>query len=214
MHTLQSTGSIRGRVMRLLASHTASLAMLTCRVCTINQALVRFFQSFRARPCCFCFQTFKIHYSFVATFYPYFTLYLPGDGTVEGGAELRQQLAEHMATVHLSVNDASERYRDVERRFNYTTPKSFLELIFFYKELLGKKKSALQKQLSRLEKGIETLAATQADVADLKEDLTKSLVRVDEKKEIASGECSFFSVSVLFLFFSVIFPFISRCALH
>ena len=36
---------------------------------------------------------------------------------------------EHMAEVHLSVNSASERYRQQERRHNYTTPKSYLELI-------------------------------------------------------------------------------------
>ena len=46
---------------------------------------------------------------------------------------LRVTMAEHMSEVHLSVSKASQRYKEVERRYNYTTPKSFLELISFYK---------------------------------------------------------------------------------
>jgi len=38
-----------------------------------------------------------------------------------------------MADVHLSIDVANEKFRKLERRFNYTTPKSFLELIDFYK---------------------------------------------------------------------------------
>jgi len=99
---------------------------------------------------------------------------------------VQQSLAEHMAQVHLSVNDASEQYRLLERRYNYTTPKSFLELIAFYKTLLNKKRAELAKQTHRLEKGIETLKQTHVQVAGLKEDLTKTLVRVGEKAEAAA----------------------------
>jgi len=99
---------------------------------------------------------------------------------------VRQALAEHMAGVHISVNEASERYRQLERRHNYTTPKSFLELIAFYKTLLNKKRADLAKQTSRLEKGITTLKQTHVQVAALKEDLQKTLVRVGEKAEAAT----------------------------
>jgi dynein heavy chain len=99
---------------------------------------------------------------------------------------VQAQLAEHMAEVHLSVNEASEQYRLLERRYNYTTPKSFLELIAFYKTLLNKKRADLAKQTSRLEKGIQTLKQTHVQVAGLKEDLTKTLVRVGEKAEAAT----------------------------
>ena len=99
---------------------------------------------------------------------------------------VQQNLAEHMAEVHLSVNEASEQYRLLERRYNYTTPKSFLELIAFYKVLLNKKRADLAKQTARLEKGIATLKQTHVQVAGLKEDLTKTLVRVGEKAEAAT----------------------------
>ena len=31
-----------------------------------------------------------------------------------------------MAEIHLSIDDANAKYKRFERRFNYTTPKSFL----------------------------------------------------------------------------------------
>lgn len=100
--------------------------------------------------------------------------------------ETRQQLAEHMAHVHISVNQASKDYLSEERRYNYTTPKSFLELIAYYRDLLAIKRADLGKQTSRLETGITTLQKTQRDVSALKEDLTETLVRVGEKAASAT----------------------------
>lgn len=46
----------------------------------------------------------------------------------------------NMAEVHTSIDLANEKFLRIERRHNYTTPKSFLELIDFYKQLLGSKR--------------------------------------------------------------------------
>jgi dynein heavy chain len=43
--------------------------------------------------------------------------------------EVRDNIAYHIAEVHCSVGVASLEYLKKERRYNYTTPKSFLELI-------------------------------------------------------------------------------------
>jgi len=59
--------------------------------------------------------------------------------------ELRAAIAEHMAEVHLSIATANEEFRRVERRYNYTTPTSFLELISFYKALLEKKRGKISE---------------------------------------------------------------------
>lgn len=53
--------------------------------------------------------------------------------------EIRDGLANHMAFVHLSISDANKDFLAQCRRYNYTTPTSFLELINFYKTLLGGK---------------------------------------------------------------------------
>jgi len=100
-------------------------------------------------------------------------------------AELRQNLAHHMAEAHLSVDIASEKYLAIEHRYNYTTPKSFLELIDFYKKLYKQQSSNLYEEVQRLKKGIATLQKTEKDVNSLSEDLGQKLVIVAEKEEAA-----------------------------
>lgn len=43
--------------------------------------------------------------------------------------EIRVSISKFMSYVHLSVNEMSKTYLTNERRYNYTTPKSFLELV-------------------------------------------------------------------------------------
>ena len=69
-----------------------------------------------------------------------------------------------MAYVHKSVNEMSTQYLTNERRYNYTTPKSFLEQITLYQNLLSKKNQELQAKIVRLENGLEKLKSTAAQV--------------------------------------------------
>lgn len=43
--------------------------------------------------------------------------------------EIGKSISKFMAYVHLDVNEMSKQYLLNERRYNYTTPKSFLELV-------------------------------------------------------------------------------------
>jgi len=54
--------------------------------------------------------------------------------------DIRTNVSLNMAEVHCSIDVANKKYLKLERRFNYTTPKSFLELIDFYKKLFNEKK--------------------------------------------------------------------------
>ena len=47
--------------------------------------------------------------------------------------ELLGPISNNMAATHGSIDDANLKFLKQNRRFNYTTPKSFLELISFYK---------------------------------------------------------------------------------
>ncbi len=60
---------------------------------------------------------------------------------------LRHAISLNMAEVHSSIDDANQRYLKFERRYNYTTPKSFLELIDFYKKLLGSKREQINGKI-------------------------------------------------------------------
>jgi dynein heavy chain len=95
---------------------------------------------------------------------------------------LKGKLALHMALEHLSVGDASAKYAQTQRRYNYVTPKSYLELIGFYKYVFGEKRQDIQRQIDRLDVGLSTLKKTSTDVAELKIDLERTMVMVEEKK--------------------------------
>jgi hypothetical protein len=44
-------------------------------------------------------------------------------------ADIKPSISEFMAAVHTSVNETSKIFLERERRYNYTTPKSFLEQV-------------------------------------------------------------------------------------
>ncbi|XP_048655651.1 dynein axonemal heavy chain 11 isoform X1 [Marmota marmota marmota] len=73
-----------------------------------------------------------------------------------------------MAHVHTSVNEMSTRYYQNERRHNYTTPKSFLEQISLFKNLLKKKQKEVFQKKEHLVNGIQKLKTTASQVGDLK----------------------------------------------
>ena len=97
--------------------------------------------------------------------------------------EIRRSISLNMAKVHSSIDIANEKFLKLERRFNYTTPKSFLELIDFYKKLLGEKRENIQKQILRYEMGLNILAETQNKVQGLQEELKVKMVEVNKQRE-------------------------------
>ena len=97
--------------------------------------------------------------------------------------ELAASIAQHMANVHLSVGAKNLEFRERERRYNYTTPTSFLELINFYKGLLGAKRDKVQDQINRLEQGLAIMDNTNARVALLKQELDVKMADVEVEKE-------------------------------
>ena len=97
--------------------------------------------------------------------------------------EKRTAMANYMADVHVSVNEANIQFLARERRFNYTTPKSFLELIDFFKVLLRQKVSLLERSIERLKQGLDILLQTQSKVENLKKDLDVKLIEVKEKQD-------------------------------
>lgn len=87
-----------------------------------------------------------------------------------------------MTEVHGSIDEANERFLKLERRHNATTPKSFLELIDFYKKVLGEKRGLIDKQINRYQQGLNILATTREKVEGLQEDLKIMMVEVEKQK--------------------------------
>ncbi|XP_033840356.1 dynein heavy chain 9, axonemal isoform X2 [Periophthalmus magnuspinnatus] len=94
---------------------------------------------------------------------------------------VKESLSKFMAFVHISVNHTSKQYLASERRYNYTTPKSFLEQIKLYRSLLEQKSCELSAKMERLENGLQKLNSTSAQVDDLKAKLAAQEVELKQK---------------------------------
>jgi dynein heavy chain len=111
-------------------------------------------------------------------------------------------IAESMAEAHEGIKETNRLFKQVERRYNYTTPKSFLELIEFYKKLLVEKRESIALQTEELTQGLETLRVTQTKVTELEEELKiimgnvekktvtteQLIIRIRKEREIANEE--------------------------
>ena len=95
--------------------------------------------------------------------------------------EIRNSICQFMSYVHQSVNDMSKVYAQNEKRHNYTTPKSFLELINLYRKVLNQKNSEVVAKIVRLENGLEKLRVTGVQVDALKAQLAIQEVELAKK---------------------------------
>ncbi|KAG7310430.1 hypothetical protein JYU34_003208 [Plutella xylostella] len=98
---------------------------------------------------------------------------------------LRDSVSRFMAYVHTSVNTISKAYLSNERRYNYTTPKSYLEQISLYSKLVRNKTDELQAKIVRLENGLEKLRSTACQVDELKAKLAVQEIELQQKNEAA-----------------------------
>lgn len=95
---------------------------------------------------------------------------------------IHDTIARHMAMVHENVGVYSNRYRVEQRRYNYTTPKSFLELIAYYRKLFNEKRTELARQLERLEQGVRIMKETRKCVEELQVKISAAQVENKERK--------------------------------
>nr|XP_039332256.1 dynein heavy chain 17, axonemal [Saimiri boliviensis boliviensis] len=99
--------------------------------------------------------------------------------------EVKASISFFMSYVHTTVNDMSKVYLATERRYNYTTPKTFLEQIKLYQNLLAKKRTELTAKVERLENGLMKLQSTASQVDDLKAKLAIQEAELKQKNENA-----------------------------
>ncbi|XP_004592923.2 dynein axonemal heavy chain 17 [Ochotona princeps] len=99
--------------------------------------------------------------------------------------EVKASISQFMSYVHTTVNELSKVYLATERRYNYTTPKTFLEQIKLYQSLLAKKRQELGAKIERLENGLMKLQSTASQVDDLKAKLAVQEMELKQKNESA-----------------------------
>lgn len=83
-------------------------------------------------------------------------------------SDMRKSVSTFLAYAQTTVNEVSSIYLSNDRRYNYTTPKSFLEQITLYKNFLNTKNDELNKMIYRLENGLERLKEAGEQTEELK----------------------------------------------
>lgn len=77
--------------------------------------------------------------------------------------EMRQPINDHVVLVHQSVQKFSQQFESIYKRKNFSTPKNYLDFIQNYMSFLKKNRIQIDKNVARLEAGLETLAKAAAD---------------------------------------------------
>jgi dynein heavy chain len=104
-----------------------------------------------------------------------------------GEEPVRLGIQAFMPFSFAEVGKASEEFLRIERRFVYSTPKSFLELLKLYSLLLEQKREESGAAIERLANGLLKLKETSEAVSRIEEDLKVALVAADEKKVVSEG---------------------------
>ena len=104
--------------------------------------------------------------------------------------EVREAIIKFMPFSFGVVDEASEMIKDTERRFVYTTPKSFLELIKLFKTMLESKSRYLENEQEKYEVGVGKLQQTEEIVSKLEADLKIKSVEVEELKTVANKQAT------------------------
>lgn len=102
--------------------------------------------------------------------------------------EIRSGIEQFMPYSYKIVNDFSAQIFQTERRFVYTTPKSFLELINLFKSMLSQKEGELIDNKEKYELGVVKLTETGEVVSKLEEELKIFSVEVEAKKKSADAK--------------------------
>ena len=82
-----------------------------------------------------------------------------------------KQLPSLCVLFHQSVKKLQARFLSEQRRYYYTTPTSYLELLHSYKGLLGKRQNEVMTVKKRYEVGLEKLQTTEESVQGMKTEL-------------------------------------------
>lgn len=99
------------------------------------------------------------------------------------------KLAQMCVEVHLSVEKVSEEFHQVLSRRVYITPKSYLDMMNLFIQLLYKKREELLSSRDRYRRGVDCLKKTNLDVIQMQDELTK-LAPILTQKKIEADELS------------------------
>jgi dynein heavy chain len=81
--------------------------------------------------------------------------------------EVLKAIENFMPLAFVAVNNVCKKFASKEGKFVYTTPKSYLEMVKLYGNLLYQKRAETDKKIFRLQNGCEKLMKAAHDVVEV-----------------------------------------------
>jgi len=97
--------------------------------------------------------------------------------------EHREKILEIFKTMHKSVEEISVKYVDEQRRHNYVTPTSYLELLNLYKVIIMDKMNDMKRLYKRYSSGLEKLKNAEEQVSELQQNLKDQEPKLKQAEE-------------------------------
>ncbi|EAR94592.2 dynein heavy chain, cytoplasmic protein (macronuclear) [Tetrahymena thermophila SB210] len=107
--------------------------------------------------------------------------------SVAENVETRQlQLVNTIVHIHNTVVSLNRNLAKSAKKYNYITPRDYLDFIKHFMELLHSKRSSLEDQQLHLNKGLEKLKDTEEQVATMESTLKKKKTELEQKEKEAN----------------------------
>ncbi|VDO08408.1 unnamed protein product [Rodentolepis nana] len=97
--------------------------------------------------------------------------------------ELKDKMAEICTFTHLTVSSASIRFYEELKRYFYTTPTSYLELLSTYRVMLDDRRSNLKATQDKFKSGLNKILETNETVGRMEEELKALRPKLEQKQK-------------------------------
>ncbi|CAH8588474.1 Dynein heavy chain 10, axonemal [Schistosoma haematobium] len=97
--------------------------------------------------------------------------------------QYRDSVIDYFVATHQSIHSYTEEFAQTLRRVNHVTPKHYLDFIHTYKRLITEKDNDNEKQIIRLQSGLQKLAEASIQLEELNAKLAVQRIAVTEKTQ-------------------------------
>ena len=87
--------------------------------------------------------------------------------------DMHQYLVNSITSYHMIIKELNEKLSKNAKKFNYITPRDFLDFIKHFKDLQKEKNEELNEQQVHINKGLQKIIETEQIVSEMKESLAK-----------------------------------------
>ena len=108
------------------------------------------------------------------------------ENSIESDEDPKDVVVQLIVKIHESVIFLNEKLKKGAKRFNYMTPRDFLDFIYHFIELHKEKKEILQEQQTHLNSGLEQLKSTEVAVQKLDKELEVFTRNLNENQKKAN----------------------------